>query len=188
MKLGARPLALVGMRCAGKTMTGWVLARRLDRRFVDLDDEVVRFARHAGHAVSSIAELLGEAGLATFRELEADVLKKLLEPAPRIVLATGGGVVERPDNRAWLARVPCTVWLSVPLEILSARMRAGATNRPPLRPALLGGEDPVAELPALLARREPYYRATAELVVECGEEPPDALAERILQELGSEAE
>jgi len=184
LKLGARPLALVGMRCAGKTMTSWVLARRLDRRFVDLDDEVLRFARHAGHPVSSIAELLGEAGLAAFRELEADVLKKILEPAPRVVLATGGGVVERADNRAWLARVPCTVWLSVPLDILSARMRAGATDRP----ALLGGDDPVAELPALLARREPYYRGTAELVVECGEEPPDALAERILQELGSEAE
>ena len=178
-----RPIALLGMRCSGKTQTGWVLARRLGWSFVDLDDEVVRFAQQAGHAVSSLAGLITGPGVATFRELEAATVKKLLEPSPRVVLATGGGVVERADNRAWLARVPRVVWLSVPVETLQERLRGGGV----VRPALLG-DDPVGEVPALLVRRARHYRALAELVIDCGADPPDVLAERILQGLRSEAE
>ncbi len=183
MKPRERTIALVGMRCAGKTVTGWVLARRLGRSFVDLDDEVLRFARQTGHPASSIAELLNEPGLAVFRDLEAGVLKKLLEPAPCVVLATGGGVVERADNRAWLARVPLTVWLSVAVGVLQARMRNAGVERPPLL-----GDDPVAEVPALLARRRGHYRALADLDLDCGEDAPDVLAARILKGLGLEGE
>ncbi len=167
-------IALIGPRCSGKTTVGRVLARRLARPFVDLDDEVLRVGRYAGIRAGSAGELLERAGRALFRDLEATALRKELEPCPRIVLATGGGVVEREDNRTWLERTATCVWLSVPLEELRRRLAAD----PLPRPALLGA-DPVAEVGELLARRMPLYRAVAALVIECDREDPEEIAGRI---------
>lgn len=177
--MSAGPIALLGLRCSGKSTVGRLLARRLARPFVDLDEEVLRFAQHAGRGADSVGELLDRSGLGHFRDLEACVLKKLVEPSPALVLATGGGVVERADNRTWLRRVARCVWLSVPVERLQERMRLDSTHRPPL----LGG-DPIAEVPELLARRAPWFRELAEVELEAGDRPPDVLAEQIFIELG----
>jgi shikimate kinase len=106
-------------------------------------------------------------------------VKRVLEPSPRCVLATGGGVVERADNRTWLDRSARCVYLHVPPAVLAERLRADSTPRP----ALDGGTDPSAELAAVAARREPLYRGLAELVIEAGAETPAALAMRIAAEL-----
>jgi len=184
--VSSRPIALLGLRCSGKSTVGRLLARRLSRAFVDLDEEVLRFARHAGRAdpdVESVGALLDHLGLGGFRDLEAGVLKKLIEPSPAIVLATGGGVVERTDNRTWLRRVARCVWISVPVEVLQERMRLDSCYRPPL----LGG-DPIAEVPAVLARRAPWFRELAEVVVEAGARSPDVLAGQILAELARDSQ
>lgn len=181
--MSPRTIALIGMRGSGKSAVGRFLADRLGRRFVDLDDEVLRFALHAGLHEGSIGDLLDRVGLARFRDLEAAELKKLIEPAPEVVLATGGGVVERADNRAWLERVPTCVWLSVPVEILQERIARDPRRRPPVL-----GADAVSEVPDLLGRREHWYRSLADLVIEAGDRPPDVLAEQILTELGGEEE
>lgn len=171
-------LALIGPRCSGKTAVGRALAAELARPFVDLDEEVARLGRRAGYRAQAAGELLTEAGAAVFRDLEAAAVKKLFEPSPRCVIATGGGVVERADNRAWLARSARCIWLVVPLAILQERLRADPTPRP-----ALDGGDPVAELATLVARREPLYRALADVVLDCGAEPPAALAARLREEL-----
>jgi len=176
--MNAAPIALLGLRCAGKSTVGPLLARRLSRAFVDLDEEVLRFGGYAGNESSTPGDLLARIGLGRFRDLEAGVLKKLLEPSPTIVLATGGGVVERADSRAWLRRVATCVWLSVPVDVLQARLAGDATARP-----ALGGRDPVSEVPALLARREGEYRKLARLVIEAGDRSADVLAEQIFTEL-----
>lgn len=168
-------LALLGLRCSGKSTVGRLLAAELERPFVDLDEEVVRLGRYAGWRAASAGELLALAGQAVFRELEAAAVRRAFEPSPRTVVATGGGVVERADNRAWLARAGRCVFLSVPLEVLAERLRADPTPRPPL----LGGDDPAAELAALSARREPLYRELAEAVIECGAEAPDVVVARV---------
>ena len=156
------------------TTLGRELARELGRAFVDGDEETLRFGRYSGWKVATVGELLERAGQARFRDLEAAALRRQLEPAPRIVLATGGGVVERGDNRTWLARTSRCVYLSVPDETLAARLRADPTPRP----ALLGS-DAVAEIAALRARREPFYRALAEVVIECGDAAPAELVARL---------
>jgi shikimate kinase len=121
-----------------------------------------------------VGELLERAGEARFRDLEAAALRRLLEPSPELVLATGGGVVERADNRTWLARTARCVFLSVPLELLAERLRADPSPRPPL----VGGEL-LAELAELRARREPHYRTLAEIALECGDAAPSEIAARI---------
>ncbi len=180
MSVTRETLALLGMRCSGKTTVGQALARRLGRAFVDLDDEVLRVGRYAGLRAATVGELLVQAGPALFRELEATALRKELEPCPGIVLATGGGVVEREDNRVWLERCATCVFLSVPVEVLRARLAADPTPRPPLL-----GTDAAAELEELRARRLRWYLELADLVIEAGEGAPEELAERIEAQLAA---
>ena len=176
-------IALLGLRCSGKTTVGRLLAAELGLPFLDLDEELLRSGRHAGWHVASVGELLERAGQAVFRELEASALRRVLEGAPRLVLATGGGVVERSDNRIWLQRVARCVFLSVPLETLAARMRADPTPRPPLL-----GQDAPAELDALAQRRDAQYRALAEVVIDCGSAPPAEIVQRIRGALAARSE
>jgi shikimate kinase len=174
-----RPLALLGLRASGKSTLGRLLAARIGRPFVDLDEELVRFAARAGHSATSAGELLGRLGVAPFRDLEATTLRRLVEPAAVIVLATGGGVVERADNRALLRRAARCVFLSVPLERLSERLRADPTSRPALR-----GVDPIDELAAVARARLPLYLELAEFVLEAGERAPAELAQELADRLG----
>ncbi len=171
-----RALALVGPRCAGKSSVAVWLGRELDLPVVDLDDRAAEFARRAGFSVESAGEALELCGRALFRTLEAAALRSVLEPGCPLVLATGGGVVERDENRAWLARAAEVVWLDARPETLSARMSADPT----LRPALLPGGDPISELTEMARFRRPLHRAVAAHRIETDELDPEAVGRRVL--------
>jgi shikimate kinase len=177
--MSARPLALVGPRGAGKSTVGRALAERLERPFVDLDDELVRV--HDDPAIGSAGELLAALGEAEFRRREAARLEALLaerRDAP-FVLATGGGVVETDAARRRLAESTDCVWLIAGAELLRRRL----ADDPTPRPALIGA-DAVSEVDQLLARREPFYRAAARFALDVGDASPEHLAEQIVERLG----
>ncbi len=164
-----RPLALVGLRGAGKSSVGRALAAALGRPLVDLDRAV-----EAG-AGCTIAALFATRGEAAFRDLEAAALARALTDAPPPVVATGGGVVLRAENRAALAGA-FVVYLAAPPDLLAARVAADpgtGGSRPALAP---GG--PLAEAAALLAARDPLYRAVAHAVVDATG-PLDEVAARV---------
>ena len=166
-------IALVGLRCVGKTSVGRELARRLGLGFVDLDDAVAWAAGEgccAAH-VPSVAELIAVRGLQAFRELEALELGRALAHDRPFVLATGGGVVELAPNRALLRSRARCVWLREELAVLQRRL----ASDPAARPALLGA-DAVAELAELERRREPWYREVAWASIDSQGRVPDALA------------
>jgi len=181
--LSRTTLALLGARGSGKSTVGPLVAGLVQRPWMDLDDEVLSLGRRAGFPAASTGELLIRAGLARFRDLEAAALRRVLEPSLRVVLSTGGGVVEREDNRSWLQRSAYTVFLSVPVDALRARLHADPTPRPALLSRDPAGDGAEAEVEAVLARREPLYRACADLVLECGSAAPSELAERIVRSL-----
>lgn len=160
---------LIGYRGAGKTAVARRLAEVWSCPWIDAD---VELERRAG---KSIREIFAEEGEAGFRDRESAVLADLSEmPAP-CVIATGGGVVLRPENRERLqsGRV---VWLRAPAAVLWERMQADTTTAE-RRPNLAQGG--IAEVEALLQVREPIYRECAELVVDSSMERPDALAAKI---------
>ncbi len=153
------PIVLVGFMGAGKTTAGRLLAERLGRRFLDLDDLVAALAGR------SAAELIQTRGEERFRAVESRALDLALRTRATVV-AAGGGAVLRARNRALLARPGIQVaWLRVSAEEALRRCHPagpateGGTPRP-LFPATL------PEVRALLAGREPAYREVSTLEVE----------------------
>jgi shikimate kinase len=164
-------LFLVGMMGAGKTTVGRRLARRLDRPFVDADREL---EARLGVPIPTIFELEGEAG---FRRREAAIIDELTRREP-IVLATGGGAVLDPANRAALRERGRVVYLRASVGDLWHRLR-----RDKVRP-LLRAPDPRARIEELVRLRDPLYREVAHLVVDTGRQPVDQVVDAILARLG----
>ena len=147
-----RGIFLVGPMGAGKTTVGRQLASALGYAFVDSDHEI---EARTGADIPWIFQVEGEDG---FRRREAQVIDDLTR-RPRIVLATGGGAVLRPENRAALHARGFVVYLSADIDHLLART-ARDRNRPLLRTG-----NPRAVFEKLLAEREPLYREVAHLEV-----------------------
>lgn len=126
---------------------GPLVARTLDREFVDLDAEI---ERREGRSIGAI---FAEQGEPAFRALERRLTAELLAPAGSpVVLAPGGGWVEDASNREWLGRGAVAVYLRVAPAVAMARMGPATETRP-----LLAGGDAERKLEAILARRESLY-------------------------------
>ena len=128
-------------------------------------------------AARSIAEIFAQGGEAAFRDWESRVLADLCA-GDRQVLALGGGIILRPENRERLAARGKTVWLTARPETLWQRIQADLTTaarRPNLTVA--GG---LEEIRQVLAARTPLYRQTADWVVDTEEKSPALVAAEIL--------
>jgi shikimate kinase len=143
---------LVGPMGAGKSTIGRLLAAELRLPFKDSDEEI---ERRCGADIAWIFDREGEQG---FRDRESIMLRELAQRRG-IVLATGGGAVERSQNRQLLAQCGLVVYLHTTVDRQCER-----TLRDRKRP-LLQTEDPRLILEQLMARRDPLYRDTADLVV-----------------------
>lgn len=152
----AHRLTLVGYRACGKSTVGRLAAARLGWPFVDADAVVEEALGQP------IRAFFAEHGEAAFRDAEAATLARILAKAGCLVLATGGGAVLREENRALFASQGGLVaYLHAPAEALQARLRHHAGARPSLT-----GAGVADEVPALLALRDPLYRAVAGVVVD----------------------
>ena len=166
-------IILTGFMGTGKTETGQILAERLDRRFVDTDQLV---ESEAGLSIPLIFEKHGEE---YFRDLESDVLKKLSGYEPgSLVVATGGGVVLRTENRSLLKKLGfvCLLWASAE-EIYRRVAKTG--NRP-----LLNETDPFRIIIELLEAREACYR-DCDFEIDTTAKTPQQVASTILSCLNS---
>ena len=164
-------LYLVGMMGSGKSTAGRQLAAQLGYRFLDADQSLEQVA---GRSIPEIFASEGEAG---FRQLESAVLNQIAS-WHSLVVATGGGVVTRPENWGQM-RQGVVIWLDAPEALLLQRLNADPTPRP-----LMAAADPAARLAALLAERRPLY-AQADLHIVQDGRPPEQVARQVLEALPS---
>lgn len=167
-----KPIALLGVRGAGKSAVGEALARKLGLAFVELDQQI---EDAAGLPLGEVFALHGEA---YYRRIEREVLTRLLASPSPMVLATGGSIVNDPTNFALLRSRCRTVWLRASPEDHWNRVVAQGDQRP-----MAGHESQAhafAELRALMTAREKLY-ARAEHTIE-------TTARRVSQVVGAIAE
>jgi shikimate kinase len=159
-----RSVAIVGYMGSGKSTLGRLLARATGLEFVDLDRTITK---NAGEEIPQIFAKHGEAG---FRDLEHEALREALEGKTPSIVACGGGVVVRPENRA-LLRGATTVFLREDVEVLYGRTRG--TGRP-LRAASR------EEFESRYAERLPFYTEVADIEVEVDGRSPSRVMEEVL--------
>lgn len=160
---------LLGFMGSGKTTVGEALAGLTGWRFIDLDRCV---SEAAG---KTIPEIFADEGEGAFREMETEALRSLVGLHGCIV-ATGGGIVGKPENRSLMRELGTSVFLDVPWESLLARIKAQG-GRP-----LADGQQGWDRVRDLLAQRLPLY-VQADLRIECGSRRPDEIAHTIARKL-----
>jgi XRE family transcriptional regulator, aerobic/anaerobic benzoate catabolism transcriptional regulator len=168
-------VALLGLRGAGKSTVGPLLARRLRVSFVELDDLV---EHEAGLPLREIFQVHGEGH---YRRLEARALEGFLTRTTPAVLATGGGIVTSTETYERLRRACFTVWLRARPEDHLARVERQGDLRPMSR-----SPNAMAELRQILSARAPLY-AQADLVVDTDRGAADAAAAAIEKSLARSA-
>lgn len=161
---------LVGPMGAGKSTIGRFLAEALNLNFVDSDSEI---EARTGADIPWIFDVEGEAG---FRQRESQVIEEMTG-WEGIVLATGGGAILAPENRAVLSSRGVVAYLYTSVDEQVRR-----TRRDRKRP-LLQGVDPEKTLRELMQVRDPLYREIADIIVDTDAGSPRAVAQKLVQEL-----
>jgi len=160
-------IALIGLRGAGKTTLGRMLAKKIGWSFVELNKEI---EAQNGLSVAEIIALYGQEG---FRRMEQAALTQLLARKELMVLATGGGIVSEPLTFDLILSSFYTIWLKAEPEEHMARVRRQGDLRP-----MADDRSAMAELRNILLSREPLY-ARASAVVDTAGLSVDAAAARL---------
>jgi len=161
-------IALIGLRGAGKSTLGKMLARKIGWSFVELNKEI---EAQNGLSVAEIIALYGQEG---FRRMEQAALGQLLARKELMVLATGGGIVSEPLTFDLILSSFYTIWLKAEPEEHMARVRGQGDLRP-----MADDRSAMAELRTILLSREPLY-ARASAVVDTAGLTVDAAAARLI--------
>ena len=162
-------VALVGLRGAGKSTLGALLAERMGAPFIELDR---RIEQQSGVKLSAVFDLYGPAG---FHRMEREALERVLETNERFVLATGGSIVNEPETFSRLRSACYTVWLKAKAEDHMQRVIAQGDRRP-----MAGSQWAMADLRKILAGREPLYERSDARVNTSGKTVKQAAAELIV--------
>jgi shikimate kinase len=162
-------IVLIGYRGTGKSVVGKLLARRLGMRYIGMDAAIVR---RAGMPIPEIVEKHGWPG---FRDLESAEALELAEQ-DNLIIDTGGGIIERPENIEALKKSALIFCLKARVDTIVARIK-GDTQRP----ALTKGKTFTEEVAEVLERRSPKYKSAAHYSIKTDELTPQQVAKRIIE-------
>jgi len=159
---------LIGPMGSGKTTIGQRVAKRLEMEFLDCDRKL---EQHTGASVNLIFDVEGESG---FRKRESKMLK-VLTSRQNVLVATGGGVVLKEENRELLKRTGLVVYLQTSVSQQLHRLWLDRT-----RPLLQEG-DRQQKLSRLAAARNPIYEKLADLVFPSLNRGPEITARHLTE-------
>lgn len=162
-------IVLCGFMGSGKTTVGKILARKLNRQFVDMDCEIERIAQ------MTIPEIFEKFGEARFRKIESDVCKQL-GSRQDLVIATGGGALLKPENQSALSKNGIIIYLYVSAKTVISRLKHDS-SRP-----LLNQPNKEEAIHNLLQQRLPIYQSAADLIINAGGDAED-VADKIISNL-----
>ncbi|GAC1327966.1 MAG: helix-turn-helix transcriptional regulator [Beijerinckiaceae bacterium] len=166
-------VALIGLRGAGKSTLGRIVAERLGWTFVELNEEI---ERDNDMSVPEIFAMYGQEG---YRRFEQAALRRLIAKPGPMLLATGGGIVAEPVTFDLVLSSFYTIWIKAKPEEHMRRVREQGDLRP------MGGDaSAMQELRAILLSREPFY-ARARAVVDTAGSSVAEVAERLYAVIAS---
>jgi len=161
-------IILIGFMGCGKSTIGVRLSYRMKQPYLDTDKYIEKMQE------KTITEIFAEQGEAAFRQIETDTLSEMLsKPVKDHVIATGGGMPVKEENRKLLGELGVVVWLRVKPETVVERLK-GDTTRP-----LLQTEDPQARIAELMGARAQAYENCSDIIVDVDNKP----VERIMDEI-----
>jgi len=164
-------VALIGFMGVGKTAVGKALAKKLNRKFAELD---LLIEQKAG---KSIPEIFQQDGESAFRELEIEVTKEIAREK-YLVIACGGGVVLNKINIDRLREESRIVYLTASPGVILKRISGEGGERP-----LLKGDNPSSTIQGLLRFRKPFYERAADITINTSRLDINAVAEQIIEKL-----
>jgi len=162
-------IVLIGYRGTGKSAVGELLALRLKMPCIGMDAEIVK------RAGMSIPEIVEKYGWQKFRDMESEEARELAG-LDNIIVDTGGGVVERPENIEALKTNSIIIWLKASVDTIVSRIQ-GDTERP----ALTAGKTFTEEVTEVLEQRIPKYKSAAQYEIDTDESTPEQVADRIIE-------
>lgn len=147
-------IILVGYMGCGKSTIGIKLSYRLQQPFLDTDKMI------ENKQDKTISDIFAQLGEESFRQMETDTIRGLLDEKRWYVIATGGGLCMREENRKILKKLGKVVYLRVQPKTVYERLK-NDTTRP-----LLQGENPYQKIQDMIALRGPVYEEVADLIVD----------------------
>lgn len=161
-------IVLIGYRGTGKSAVGRIAAQRLGLSYRCMDDAIVE------KAGMSIPQIVATRGWPGFRDLETEHARALAAQ-DRLLIDTGGGVIERPENMTALKMNALVIWLKASVDVIAARI--GPDTQ---RPALTEGKSFTEEIADVLSQRLPRYRAAAQFEIETDHLSASRVADRVV--------
>ena len=164
-------IALIGFMGTGKTTVGQLLAKKLDREFIELDSLIEQ------KAGKTIPEIFQQDGEIAFRELEIEATEEVAK-REKAVIACGGGIVLNKINIDRLKQRARIVYLTASPRVILKRVASEAGQRP-----LLEADNPALTINELLKFRKPFYERAADIKIDTSKLDINAVAEQIIEKL-----
>ena len=164
-------VALIGFMGSGKTAVGRALAKKLNRKFVELDLLIEQKAE------KSIPEIFQQDGEIAFRELEIEATKEIAREK-YLVIACGGGIVLNKINIDRLKAESVIVYLTASPRVILKRVSGEAGQRP-----LLEVDNPTLTIRELLRFRKPFYERAADIRIDTTKLDIDSVVDQIINRL-----